>query len=192
MMSLLAIIVSSASILSAAQPSVTVDVAHGTEREQRTKQTLQQLLATYDLKKHTFTRRVIIEERAVNHAFPVLTLNARFASAPDELLTSYVHEQIHWHLRDRQAQQQAAIADLRRMYPGAPVGLPQGAENEYSTYGHLVTCYLEILAARELLGVDRAAAAIANKGNYTWIYATVLRDEKKIAAVVDRHGLRVK
>jgi hypothetical protein len=103
-----------------------------------------------------------------------------------------VHEQIHWHLRDRLTPQQAAIADLRRMYSGAPVGLPEGAENEYSTYGHLVTCYLEILGARELLGVDRASAAIANKGNYTWIYATVLRDERKIAAVVDRHGLRVK
>ncbi|MGE5837835.1 MAG: hypothetical protein ACM4AI_25410 [Acidobacteriota bacterium] len=203
MVSLLTIIVSSwtvaasgrgtsAGALQAHQPSVTIDLSHGTEREQRTKQTLQQLLATYNLKKYTFTRRVVIEEGAVNHAFPVLTLNARFASAPDELLTSYVHEQIHWHLRDRLAQQQAAIADLRRMYPGVPVGLPEGAENEYSTYGHLVTCYLEILAARELLGVDQASAAIANKGNYTWIYATILRDEKKIAAVVDRHGLRVK
>jgi hypothetical protein len=71
------------------------------------------------------------------------------------------------------------------MYPGAPVGLPEGAENAYSTYGHLITCYLEILAARELLGVERASTAIAHKGNYTWIYATVLRDEKNIAAVVD-------
>jgi hypothetical protein len=173
------------------QPAVTIDLAHSSEREQRTKQTLERLIATYDLKKFTFTRRVAIEERAVNHAFPVLTLNARFASAPDELLTSYVHEQLHWHLRDRLPQQQAAIEDLRRMYPGAPVGLPEGAENAYSTYGHLITCYLEILAARELLGVERASTAIANKGNYTWIYATVLRDEKKIAAVVDRHGLRV-
>ena len=99
---------------------------------------------------------------------------------------------LKWKATSTPAQQQAAIADLRRMYPGAPVGLPQGAENEYSTYGHLVTCYLEILAARELLGGDRASAAIANKGNYTWIYATVLRDEKKIATVVDRHGLRLK
>ena len=123
---------------------------------------------------------------------PVLTLNARFAAAPDELLTSYVHEQWHWHLRDRLPQQQAAIAELRKMYPQAPVGLPAAAENVYSTYGHLVTCYLEILAARELLGTERASAAIKNKGNYTWIYATVLRDEKQIAAVVDRHGLRVK
>ena len=189
-MTLLPIIVIPAWIL--AQSPVTVDLAHGTDREQRTKDTLGQLLTMYDLKKFTFTRRVVIEERAVNHAFPVLTLNARFASAPDELLTSYVHEQLHWHLRDRLAQQQAAIEDLRRMYPGAPVGLPEGAENAYSTYGHLITCYLEILAARQLLGVERASTAIANKGNYTWIYATVLRDEKQIAAVVDRHGLRVR
>jgi hypothetical protein len=174
------------------QAGITIDLVRGTEREKHTKQTLEQVLATYDLKKYTFTRRVVIEEGAVNHAFPVLTLNARFAAAPDELLTSYVHEQLHWHLRDRLPQQQAAIGELRKMYPQAPVGLPAAAENAYSTYGHLVTCYLEILAARELLGTERASAAIKNKGNYTWIYATVLRDEKQIAAVVDRHGLRVK
>jgi hypothetical protein len=112
--------------------------------------------------------------------------------APLRASPSNVHEQLHWHLRDRLPQQQAAIADLRKMYPQAPVGLPAAAENAYSTFGHLVTCYLEILAARELLGAERASAAIKNKGNYTWIYATVLRDEKQIAAVVDRHGLRVK
>ena len=98
-------------ILSIARPDVTgttqgitIDLARGTEREKQTKQTLDQVLATYDLKKYTFTRRVIIEGGAVNHAFPALTLNARFAAAPDELLTSYVHEQLHWHLRDRRSQ----------------------------------------------------------------------------------------
>jgi hypothetical protein len=120
------------------QAGITIDLGRGTEREKQTKQTLEQVLAMYDLKKYTFTRRVIIEEGAINHAFPALTLNARFAAAPDELLTSYVHEQLHWHLRDRLPQQQAAIAELRK------------------------------------------------------IYATVLRDERQIAAVVDRHGLRVK
>lgn len=179
-------------VIASTQAGISIDLARGTEREKHTKQTLEQVLATYDLKKYTFTRRVVIEEGAVNHAFPVLTLNARFAAAPDELLTSYVHEQLHWHLRDRLPQQQAAIAELRKMYPQAPVGLPAAAENAYSTYGHLVTCYLEILAARDLLGAERASAAIKNKGNYTWIYATVVRDERQIAAVVDRHGVRVK
>jgi hypothetical protein len=172
--------------------TVKVDVARGTEREEQTKRTLEEVLAAHDLKKYTFTRHVVIEEGAINHAFPVLTLNARFASSPDELLSSYLHEQLHWHLRDRSADQQAAVEDLRRMYPGAPVGLPEGADTAFSTYGHLVDCYLEILADREMLGPERAAAVIQNKRNYTWIYTTVLRDEAKIATVTDRHRLRVK
>lgn len=178
--------------VTAETPPVKIDLARGTEREQKTRGTLEQVLAAYDLKKYTFTRRVVIEEGAVNHSFPVLTLNARFAASPDELLSSYIHEQLHWHLRNRLSQQQAAIAELRRMYPNAPVGLPEGAANAYSTYGHLVNCYLEVLAVREMLGPQRAMAAIENKGNYTWIYATVLLDETKIAAVVDRHNLRVR
>ena len=190
-LSLLALVLS-AGIVSAATPSIKIDLAHGTDREQKTKATLEQVLSTYDLNKYTFTKHVVIEERAVNHAFPVLTLNARFASSTDELLSSFIHEQLHWHLRDRMSDQQAAIAELRRMYPGAPVGLPEGADSAVSTYGHLVDCYLEILADRELLGPDRTSAVIADKGHYTWIYATVLRDEKRIADLVDRHHLRVK
>ena len=176
----------------AATPRVTVDLARSTPREQMTKATLEQVLAAYDLGKYTFTRRVVIEEGAINHAFPVLTLNARFAASPDELLSSFIHEQLHWHLRDHARDQQAAVADLRRMYPGAPVGLPEGAENEFSTYGHLVDCYLEILADRELLGPERTSAVIADKGHYTWIYGTILRDENRIAAVTDRYRLRVR
>src|SRR5689334_16646094 len=127
-------------------PAVTIDLAHDTDRERQTKVLLEQLLASYDLKAYTFTRHVVIEERAINHAFPVLTLNVRFARSGDELLSSYVHEQLHWHLRERGNAQQDAVAELRRMYPGAPVGLPEGAETLFSTYGHLVDCYLEIQA----------------------------------------------
>ena len=172
-------------------PKVTIDLARDTPREQLAKQTLEQVLASNNLKKYTFTRKVIIEQAAVNHAFPVLTLNGRFATSADEMLSSYIHEQLHWHLRDHASQQQAAIAELRRLYPRAPVGLPQSAESEYSTYGHLVDCYLEIVADRELLGPERTAAVIRGKPWYTWIYATVLADEKQIADVVNRHKLRV-
>src|SRR5580765_1865902 len=89
-----------AAALAAETPGIKIDLANGTERERRTKITLERILVTYDLKKYAFTNRVVIEERATNHAFPVLTLNARFANAPDDLLSSYVHEQLHWHLRD--------------------------------------------------------------------------------------------
>jgi len=172
-------------------PRIAIDLTRNTPREQLTKQTLEQVLASHDLSKYTFTRKVIIEQGGINHAFPTLTLNAYFASSPDALLSSYLHEQLHWHLRNLAAQQQAAITELRRLYPHVPVGLPASAENEYSTYGHLVDCYLEILADRELLGAERTATVIQNKPWYTWIYTTVLRDEQQIAGVVNRHQLRV-
>ena len=173
-------------------PAVTIELAHGTEREQRTRARLEEVIAAYDLRKYTFTRKVVIEERAINHAFPTLTLNARFADSPDELLSSYVHEQLHWHLRDHAADQQAAVAELRRMYPNAPIGLPEGADSLFSTYGHLVDCYLEIQADRLLIGPERTAAVISDKGHYTWIYKTVLQDEPRIAAVVGHHHLDIK
>jgi hypothetical protein len=172
-------------------PRISIDLARGTPREQQARQTLEQVLVSYDLNKYTFTRKVVIEQGAVNHAFPVLTLNPYFASSPDELLSTYIHEQLHWHLRERASRQQAAVTELRRLYPRVPVGLPASAESAYSTYGHLVNCYLEIVADRELIGPERTAAVIRGKPWYTWIYATVLADEKQIAGVVDRHQLRV-
>jgi len=174
------------------QVGTTIELAHGSDRERQTKALLEQVLGSQDLRKYTFTRRVVIDQGAINHAFPVLTLNTRFANSPDELLSSYIHEQLHWHLRDHGANQQEAVAELRREYPWAPVGEPEGAESAFSTYGHLVDCYLEIQADRELIGPERTAAVIRNKGHYTWIYKTVIQDEAKIAGVVRRHRLEVK
>jgi hypothetical protein len=185
------LLVSVATHANAGQP-VRIVVAKGSEREQATKAQLEQVFDSYDLTKYTFTREVVIEEGARNHAFPVLTLNARFADSGDALLASYIHEQIHWHVREHDIQQRRAVAELRRMYPGAPVGLPEGAEIAYSTYGHLVTCYLEVQGIRGLIGRERAAAVISRKTHYVWIYRTVLLDEERIGLVVRRHGLGVR
>ena len=187
-----AIVLGLTATVAAEMPAVKIDLASGTERERRTKLTLERLLIKYDLKKYAFTKQVLIEEHATNHAFPVLTLNVRFANATDDLLSSYVHEQLHWHLRDLDERQRSAVAELRGLYPKVPVGLPEGAENENNTYGHLIDCYLEMVADRALLGPERTKVVLTNKGYYTWIYSTVMRDEERIAAVVNRYQLRVK
>jgi hypothetical protein len=175
-----------------ARDGISIRTAHHGPREEQTAEQLKKVIGTYDLSKYTFTREVVIDRGAMNHAFPELTLNARWADAPDDLLSSYIHEQLHWYLRDHDRQQKSAIDELRRMYPNAPVGLPEGAESAYSTYGHLVDCYLEIEADRQLLGPERTMTVVRNKGHYTWIYDTIFRDESKIAAVVDEHQLRIK
>ena len=180
-----------AAVAAWAAESVTIQLRHNSEREMRTKMELERILNFFDLRKYTFTNKIIIEDRAVAHSFPVITLNTRFLNSDDELLSSYLHEQLHWHLRNHHRQTEEAIGRLRILYPRVPVGMPEGAETEYSTYGHLVDCYLEIQADRKLIGAERTIAAINHKGHYTWIYDTIFRDEVKIAAIVERNGLGI-
>jgi hypothetical protein len=171
--------------------SVKVDTSRNTDRERQTKAELEKILSSYDLSKYIFTRKVVIEEKSMNHAFPTLTLNVKFLDSDDELLSSFLHEQLHWYLRDHSGQMRDAVAQLKRFYPRVPVGLPEGADTEYSTYGHLVDCYLEIQADRALIGRERTAAVIRNKPWYLWIYKTEVDDEPRIAAVVKAQRLDI-
>jgi hypothetical protein len=179
------------STIACAADSVNVDTNRNTDRERQTKAELEKIIASYDLSKYTFTRKVVIEEKAKNHAFPTLTLNVRFLNSDDELLSSFLHEQLHWYLRDHSRDMEAAVAQLKRFYPRVPVGLPEGADTEYSTYGHLVDCYLEIQADRVLIGRERTDAVIRKKPWYLWIYKTEIEDEPRIAAVVKAQRLDI-
>ena len=180
-----------AGLLWLAQPAVTITTANNTPRELRARQLVEDVLSAHDLRRYTFTREVVIQEGAINHSFPVLTLNAGFATV-DDVLSTYVHEQIHWHLRERGDDQRQAIAALRRVYPRVPGAAQGGAESEIGTYGHLITCFLEIAADRRLIGEERTAAVISRKRNYEWIYKTVLADEARIAAIVRRYDLEIR
>jgi hypothetical protein len=171
---------------------VTVQTKNATDRERQLKTELEEIIASHDLSKYTFTRTVLVDERAMNYAFPVLTLNTHFRNSDDELLSSFLHEQLHWYLQAHHLQMQDAVAELRRFYPRVPVGLPDGAETAYSTYGHLVDCYLEIQADRQVIGENRTKRVIKNKPRYLWIYKTVTDDEPRIAAIVNGEHLEIK
>ncbi len=173
--------------------SITINLAHGTENEQRTKAQLQRLLTTYDLTKYTFTNTVIIDEKAIPHSHPVLTLHTRHLNSDDELLSTYVHEQLHWYLAAHQDRTDTAENDLRKIYPKVPVGYPEGGNDEESTYLHLIDCYLEMRADRELMGSQRASAVMNYWAgdHYRWVYRTVMNDESTIAGVVDKEHLKI-
>jgi hypothetical protein len=174
-----------------AADAIDIQTSHHSARELQEKLELEQLLKKYDVSKYTFTRTVVIEERAMNHAFPVLTLNVHFLGSDDELLSSFLHEQLHWYLAQHRLAMEDAVRQLKVMYPRAPVGLPEGADTEYSTYGHLIDCYLEIQADRQLIGPERTDRLIKNKPWYTWIYKTILQDEDRIAALVKEERLEM-
>jgi len=181
---LLCITLLSGQTSSTAGQAIEISTAHGTAAEMQTRLELQALLRKYDLARYTFTRQVVIEQGAMNHSFPVITLNVRFRNSPDALLSSYVHEQLHWYLRDHDSERLAAIRELEEKYPDAPTAYPAGGGTPVSTYGHLIVCYLEMQADRQLLGEKRTRAVIEEIPWYTWIWKTVVNDESTIAGVV--------
>jgi hypothetical protein len=176
------------------QQSISIDLKNGTDAEQKTKEQLQRLIASYDLSRYTYTRQILIDEKAIPHSHPVLTLHTRHLDSDDALLSAYVHEQLHWFLAAHQKQTDAAESRLRKIYPKVPVGYPDGAQDEESTYLHLIDCYLEMEADRQLLGNVRTTEVMKYWAgdHYRWIYKTVMEDESKIGAIVAQQHLSLK
>ena len=172
------------------QADVSIATARGSDSEVEVQEQLNRIVTGFDLDEWTFTHTVIIDERSIPHSHPVLTLNARHADV-DRLLSTYIHEQLHWYLAASRERTQAAIAELRTVYPEVPVGGSEGARDAESTYLHLVVNYLELQGIRRLLGDARAEDVFEYWAgdHYTWIYATVLKDEARIANIVHAYDL---
>jgi hypothetical protein len=128
------------------------------------------------------------------HSHPVLTLSTRHLDSDDLLLSTYVHEQLHWWLDANPKRLEKAENALRRIYPKVPVGDPDGSDSEESTYMHLVDCYLEMKADRALMGEQRTEKVMEfwAGDHYRWIYRMVMSDEPKIAEIVQKNNLEVK
>src|SRR5262252_3895760 len=88
--------VSAAVSLSAAELEITLK--NGSPPEASTAEQLRGLLQRLDVAPWLFTTRVEIEARAVPHSHPVLTLNTRHLGQDDLLLSTFIHEELHWWL----------------------------------------------------------------------------------------------
>jgi hypothetical protein len=167
-------------VASAAAPDVALDIRlhSGTTLEQRGREQLIEIVKTHNLEKWLFTRAVVIQSRVIPHSHLVLTLNTRHLDDNVAQLATLLHEQLHWFITDHvsKAATEAAMQELRRLFPHVPTEPPMGARGERSTYLHLIICYLELEALSELLGVETARTKLATWDYYTWVYATVLTD----------------
>ena len=77
------------------------------------------------------------------------------------------------------------------MYPGLPVGGPDGASDEESSYLHVMVCYAEWQTMKALVGIERAHQVMAfwAGDHYRAIYRLVLDNEAEVGNVVNRHKL---
>ncbi len=171
---------------------IAIELKHGSEDEARTRDQLLRLLAEQDAGRWIFTRKVVVDGSGViPHSHPVLTLSTRHLKDDDLLLATFVHEQLHWYLDANGERVKPALQELRQLYPDAPAGYPQGAEDQDSTYRHLIVCYWEIQAAQDLLGELRAfqIGRFWSNDHYMWVYRKVQEEGYKIGPLIRKHGL---
>lgn len=172
---------------------IDIDVSHAEREAQRIRELLGALRKRHDLIRFEFTRHVRIVPAGPTHSHPILTLGTRFAETEDLLLSTYLHEQMHWYLWHLGGPDHDPVApffdELVRRYPKAPTRLPEGARNYEQTYLHLVVCWLEIEAMSELVGRERAAAIADTQWGYRWVYRTVVADAEPLGQLYREHGI---
>ncbi|TKR30080.1 hypothetical protein FCE95_08015 [Luteimonas gilva] len=175
----------------APQMPLEISLARGSEAEKAAKAQIERIVARYDVSPWLFTRKIVVDERALPHSHPVLTLHTRHLKDDELLLSTFVHEQLHWYLGQNAAKSQAAVGELRKRYPDIPVGFPRGSSDAESNYYHLLVIFLEYRANRALLGELRARQVMEfwSQDHYTWLYATVMEQEREIGRIVRDHGL---
>ena len=172
---------------------IDLDLDHAHREGERVRDMLRALRRRHDLSRFEFTRIVRIVPGGDTFSHPMLTLGNRFAENEDLLLSTYLHEQMHWYLWHLGTPEHDPVApffdELVRRYPDAPTELPDGARNYEATYLHLVVNWLEVAATSEFIGRERAVAVAEAQRSYRWIYRTVLKDWDPLGELYERHGL---
>jgi hypothetical protein len=178
-------------VTSYAQDRIEISLKNNSREESQTRDQLQRLVKTYDLSQWIFTKSILIDEKAIPHSHPILTLHTRHLKDDDLLLSTFVHEQLHWFLTQKDKETKEAMTDLRALFPKVPIGSPDGAEDEESTYLHLLVNYLEYRADREILGELRAKQVMDfwSSDHYRWVYKTVLERRRDIGNIMFKYKL---
>jgi len=170
-----------------------IRLANQTEAERKTEQQLQRIFVQYDLAPWTFTQSIVIDAREIPHSHPILTLHTRHLKDDELLLSTYIHEQLHWFAAKQGDKTAAAIRDLRLLHPNIPVGFPEGSSDIDGNYEHLIVIYLEFRAIQAILGELKATEVMKfwAEDHYTWLYKEILRNPEKVGKVLNAHDLLV-
>jgi hypothetical protein len=172
---------------------IDIDLDHARREGERVAGLLTALRRRHDLGRYEYARVIRVVPGSETFSHPVLTLGNRFADSEDLLLSTYLHEQMHWYLWLLGTPDHDPVApffdELVRRYPDAPTELPDGARNYDATYLHLVVNWLEIAVTSEFIGRRRAFAIAETQRSYRWIYRTVVKDWDILGELYERHDV---
>ncbi len=152
-----------------------------------TKQNLLHLAQVYDLSPFLFTKRVMISSESKATAKPILTLGTEEAEAPKLLLANFLGLELDWWLSTKKELEDAALAQLRKIYPKVPQAEALAAHRE------LLLSFLKMRALEFYLGKVEARLVmqeISKKMKPTrWADTQVLRQDNSVQKVVETIGL---
>ena len=155
-----------------------------------TKQNILNLAQVYELSPFLYSKDVHVQSQVTPHSHPVITLSTRHAEQPKKILSTLLHEELHWWLETNKLQTETAIKELAKMYPKAPIA---GKSTRRETYVHLMVCYLELKALSFYLGDKEAKNIITSLMRkdkiYPWAYYQVLYKDYAIRQVIRRNKL---
>lgn len=178
-------------------PGIAIELAHDSPSERKTRALLLDLMQHYPLDRWRYADRVRISDGEIPHSHPVLTL-AGYADPvpPLGLLSSYIHEQLHWFwlLESHGERPSAAMEAFERAFPELPefpVGPPDGCRSAFSNCLHVAINFWELEGLGGLIGMENARDFIANRPFYRAIYRLVLDRTDDIAAILNTNDLVV-
>ncbi|MCK1492118.1 hypothetical protein IVB14_17250 [Bradyrhizobium sp. 180] len=167
-----------------------IDLTMAQARAEKIVECVKRLREQHDVRRFEYTDHLRVAPTEIPHSHPVLTLNTALCD-PEAILCEYLHEQMHWYLvgLDCAGETAPVITQLKQRYPDTPVGFPEGANNEYSTYLHLLVNWLEIEATSRFIDRERVIKIVSQKHYYRWIYRTVLRDWHELEEIFRTHAI---
>ena len=159
--------------------------------EIRVKNRLLELYKEYDfIKKWQIKDSILIDSSIISRSHPIITLNTRYMKNDIGLISTYIHEQLHWFIFNSDSVSRSnSFKSIKKIYPNVPVGRPEGARSEFSTYLHLIVCSLEYRGLQKLFGKEIAINFFKSKKNYTWIYNEVITNEDQIVSILKKNNL---
>lgn len=151
---------------------------------------LRALLVAHDVSGLQWTSQVTINRHGVAHSHPALVLTTQ--DQGDDLLGSYVHQQLHWWTEAR-PELKNAIADTQQTWATVPTSNGGGANTEAQTRMHLTVCHLEQRAMHHVAGDVRSRMLlrqhITTGHVFPWIYRQVHLHSRELDRICNTRNL---
>ena len=176
----------------AADLDISVDFATVTRNAERVRAMLIDLRQRFDLAPFEYCRQVRIAPGEIPYSHPQITLNS-FVQGELALLSTYLHEQMHWYVtwysHTQASSWQRLFTSLRERYPQVPDAESGGAPDEFSTYLHFPVNWIEIETVSRFFERDHVLEYVNALPFYRWIYKTVVADWDRLGALFIEQGL---